>query len=147
MDLFQGAVPVVGKPRVPLDYTSLTSQCFWLEWFLRLVLVWEDPGNPVKWYWQLVVTLGNLTSYTWGRWSVWLTSSRSHPISISVPCRRLYWDAIDPTVNSTSHSRHGSLRLCSFSFVSFGLRYFSDSPVSKSPYFYIIYDVRGGLQC
>ena len=125
----------------------MPRQCCWLDWFLRLILVRDDPGKPVKGHWQLVVTLVNLTPYTWGRWSVLLTISRSHSIAVYVPCSRLYWDVIDPTVNSTPYSRHGSLRLCSFSFVSFGLRYFSDSPVSKSPYFYIIYDVRGGLQC
>ena len=86
----------------------MSLQCCRLKWFLRPIHVRDEPGHPGKDYWHLVVTLGNMTLNTWGRCSVLLTSSRYQFIDSSVPCRRLWWDVIEPAVNSNPNYRHSS---------------------------------------
>ena len=85
----------------------LYPQCCRLKWFLRPLHVQDNPGHPGKGHWYFVVTLGNLTSNTWGRCSAWLTGSRIQSIACYVPFRRMRWAVIDPAANSTPHFGNG----------------------------------------
>ena len=84
--------------------------------------VWEDPVQVGKGKGCRLVDRGKLTLYNLGWCSVCLTGNGLQLIAGSVLCMCRRCAAIDPTVRSTPHSRHGIL------FMSL-TRYESPTPV------------------
>ena len=67
----------------------------------------EDPRHPGKGQVHCFVVHGNLTSYTWGWCTIYLTYSRLQLIAGSVLFMRLWCAIMYPAVSSTPHSGHG----------------------------------------
>ena len=68
--------------------------------------MWEDPGQTGKGHGHRSLDRGNITSYTWGWFSVWLTGSRLQSIAVSILCMRQRCAVMEPVVSSTPHSGH-----------------------------------------
>ena len=80
-----------------------------LNWFFGTLLLRDVLGLPGNGHWHDCILVGNLTSYTTGRYSIYLTGRQSQSITVYFPCNCLRWDVMGPIVNYTPQYGHGML--------------------------------------